>query len=175
MQAAGGCDLLINNAGVFHAFDVTSGYPLEQQLKEVDIDVNGPIRMAHHFLPGMLQRESVLVNVSSGLAFVPLAMAPVYSASKAFLHAWTQGLRAQLAGTSVRVMELMPPVVDTPMITKLDESIPRMPPQKLARHFMRGLKRGAEEVAPGMSGQLRFMRRAAPRFIFSQLNKNPRG
>jgi uncharacterized oxidoreductase len=175
VEADGGCDILINNAGVFHGFDVTKGLPLDKQLLEVDIDVNGPIRMVHHFLPGLLKRDSVLVNVSSGLAFVPLAMAPIYSGSKAFVHAWTQSLRAQLAGTSVRVVELMPPVVDTPMVAGLDPSFARMDPNKLAAAFMKGLTGSATEITPGQASQLKFMRRAAPGFIFGQINKQPRG
>ncbi|MFT4975106.1 MAG: putative oxidoreductase, partial [Myxococcota bacterium] len=173
--AMGGCDLLVNNAGVFHAFDVTKGQPLALQLQEVDIDINGPLRMVHHFLPHLMERPSTLVNVSSGLAFVPLAMAPIYSGSKAFMHAWTQGLRAQLAGTSVRVVELMPPVVDTPMVRDLDASFPRMAPAKLAADFMAGLAKGREEITPGQASQLKLMRRLAPGFIFGQINKQPRG
>lgn len=168
--ADGGCDLLVNNAGVFHEFDVAGGYPLPGQLQEVDINVNGPLRMVHHFLPHMLERPSTLVNVSSGLAFVPLARAPVYSATKAFLHAWTQGLRAQLKGSSVRVVELMPPVVDTPMVHDLDPSFPRMAPEALTADFMRQLGRGREEITPGQAAQLKLMRRLAPGFIFKQLN-----
>ena len=175
VEAGGGCDILINNAGVFHSFDVTAGYPLDKQLQEIDIDVSGAVRMVHHFLPGLLGRKSVLVNVSSGLAFVPLSMAPVYSACKAFSHSWTQSLRAQLAGTSVRVVELMPPVVDTPMVAGLDPAFPRMPPAELAAAFMKGLHGNAEEITPGQAGQLKFMRRAAPGFIFGQINKQPRG
>ncbi len=175
VEAEGGCDVLINNAGVMHTFDVTKAFPLETQLQEVDIDVNGPVRMVHYFLPGMLKRESTLVNVSSGLAFIPYTQAPVYSATKAFLHAYTQGLRAQLAGTSVRVLELMPPVVDTKMVSHLDPSIPRMSSEKLVDAFMKGFRRDKDEITPGISGQLKLMRRLAPGFIFSQLNKQPRG
>ncbi|MEM7448879.1 MAG: SDR family NAD(P)-dependent oxidoreductase [Myxococcota bacterium] len=171
----GGCDLLINNAGVFQAFDMTKSFSLEQQLLEVDIDVNGPLRMVHYFLPGMLKRESAIVNVSSGLAFVPLSMSPVYSASKAFLHSWTQSLRAQLKGTSVRVIELMPPLVDTEMVAEMDPSLHRMPPETLADAFMKGLRGSEDEITPGQSGQLKLMRRLAPGFIFGQLNKQPRG
>ena len=175
VEAEGGCDILINNAGVFHTFDVTQDFPLATQLQELDIDVNGPVRMVHHFLPGLMKRDSVLVNVSSGLAFIPLSMAPVYSGGKAFMHAWTQSLRAQLAGTSVRVLELMPPVVDTPMVADLDPSFPRMDPAVLTAAFMKGLSGRAGEITPGQSGQLKFMRRAAPGFIFGQINKQPRG
>ena len=174
VEAGGGCDILINNAGVMHRYDVAQGFALEHKLQELDIDVTGPVRMVHHFLPGMLGRPSVLVNVSSGLAFVPFTQAPLYSASKAFLHAYTQSLRAQLAGTSVRVVELMPPVVDTPMVAELDASFGRMPADQLAASFVKGLTRGVDEIVPGQSAQLRMMRRLAPGFIFGQLNKQPR-
>ena len=175
MDAGGGTDILVNNAGVMHTFDVTSDFPLAKQLDEIDIDVAGPVRMVHHFLPGMLGRESVLVNVSSGLAYMPYAAAPVYSASKAFLHAYTLSLRAQLAGTSVRVVELLPPVVDTPLADGLDPSFARMPPEKLAATFLRDLRRGRDESTPGLARGLKWGSRLAPGLLFRQLNKSPRG
>lgn len=170
LDAAGGVDVLVNNAGVFHRFDMVTGPPLDAQLSEIDIDVSGPVRMAHHFLPGMIERGGTLVNVSSGLAFVPYASAPVYSASKAFVHAWTQSLRAQLAGSGVRVVELMPPVVATPMAEGLDPSIERISPEELTTAFLTGLSRGHTEITPGISKQLKWMRRLAPNFIFNRLN-----
>lgn len=171
MEARGGVDILINNAGVMQEFDVRSGHPLDAQVREIAIDVTGPVRVLHHFLPGMLDRDTVVVNVSSGLAYVPLASAPVYSASKAFLHAYTQGLRAQLEHTPVRVVELLPPVVDTPMVADIDPSFPRMAPETLAKAFLKGLVSGKDEITPGQSGQLKVMRRLAPDFIFGQVNK----
>ena len=142
MDADGGTDVLVNNAGIMHTFDVTQGFPLEKQLQEIDIDVSGPVRLVHHFFcQGMLQRESVIVNVSSGLAYAPYAPAPVYSASKAFLHSYTQSLRAQLADTAVRVVELLPPVVDTELAADLDPSFPRISPEKLVAALLKGLKK----------------------------------
>ena len=175
MDAGGGTDVLINNAGVMHAFDVTSDFPLEAQLEEIDIDVAGPVRLVHHFLPGMLQREAMIVNVSSSLAYTPYAAAPVYSASKAFLHSYTQGLRAQLAGTPVRVVELLPPVVDTPLADGLDPSFARMSPETLAATFLRDVRRGRDESTPGLARGLKWGSRLAPGLLFSQLNKSPRG
>ncbi|NJL54382.1 SDR family NAD(P)-dependent oxidoreductase [bacterium] len=173
MDAAGGTDMLVNNAGIMHAFDVTQGFPLEKQLQEIDIDVSGPVRLVHHFLPGMLKRESVIVNVSSGLAYAPYAAAPVYSASKAFLHSYTQSLRSQLANTSVRVVELLPPVVDTPLAANLlDPSFPRISPQKLVAALIKGLKNNTDEITPGQSAQLKLMSRLAPGLLFQQMNKN---
>jgi uncharacterized oxidoreductase len=120
----------------------------------------------------MLQRESVIVNVSSGLAYVPYASAPVYSASKAFLHSYTQSLRSQLANTSVRVVELLPPVVDTPLAADLDPSFPRISPEKLVAALIKGLKNNTDEITPGQSAQLKLMSRLAPGLLFQQMNKN---
>ncbi len=175
MDGGGGTDVLVNNAGIMHAFDVTTQFPLEMQLDEIEIDVAAPVRVVHHFLPGMLGRTSMIVNVSSGLAYVPYAAAPVYSASKAFLHSYTLSLRAQLAGTSVRVVELLPPVVDTELAQGLDPSFARMSPRDLAAAFLRGVRKGQDEIAPGQSTQIKWMSRLAPAFIFGMLNKSPRG
>ena len=172
----GGIDMLVNCAGVMHFFDVTTGYPLERQLQEIDIDVAGPVRMVDAFLPDLLERPSAIVNVGSGLAFVPFAAAPVYAGAKAFVHAWMVSLRAQLKGTSVRVIELLPPVTDTPLAAGLNPSFARMAPEALVQAFILGLQRGRDEIAPGASAQLRWLSRVAPGLIFSLLNRDaPRG
>lgn len=171
LVAEGGIDILINNAGVMEFFNVLDDHPLEKQIKEIDIDAVGPIRMIHHFLPLLLKREATIINVSSGLAYVPYAKAPVYSAAKVFVHFYTECLREQLRGTSVRVVELLPPVVDTPMAEGIDSPFARMPPEKLAAALMRGLRRGKTEIAPGISTPLKWMGRLLPRFAFQQLNK----
>ena len=169
--ARGGVDVLINNAGVMAFFKILDRYPLAEQIKEIDIDAVGPIRMIEHFLPSMLDRESTIINVSSGLAYVPYAPTPVYSAAKAFVHAYTRCLREQLRGTSVRVVELLPPVVDTPLAAGIDTPFPRMPPEKLAAALIRGLRRGKTEIAPGISAPLRWMDRLSPGLAFRLLNK----
>ena len=168
----GGIDILINNAGIFQAFNVNdNNTSLKHQLNEVDIDFNGAVRMVHYFLPNLLKKpEAAIVNVSSGLAFVPLAMAPVYSATKAAMHAWTQSLRHQLTKTNVKVFELMPPVVDTDMVSDL-EGLPKMPPNKLASAFLKNFTADKLETTPGQSSQLKMMRRLAPNFIFKMINK----
>lgn len=171
MNEIGGIDILINNAGVMAFFNILDGYPLAEQIKEIDIDAVGPIRMIEHFLPSMLDRDAMIINVSSGLAYVPYAPTPVYSAAKAFVHAYTRCLREQLRGTPVRVVELLPPVVDTPLAAGIDTPIPRMPPEKLAAALMRGLRRGKTEIAPGISAPLRWMGRLSPGLAFRLLNK----
>ena len=173
LVADGGIDVLVNNAGIMAFFRVIDRFPMEDQLEEIDIDVVGPIKMIEHFLPSLLARESLIVNVSSGLAYVPYAGAPVYSACKAFIHAYTRCLREQLEPTSVRVVELLPPVVDTPLAqaNAAASPFPMMPPEKLAEALMRGLRRGDIEIAPGPARQLKWLSRFAPGFIFHQLNK----
>lgn len=170
LDGFGGLDVLVNNAGVMHAFDITAHYPLSAQMTEIAIDVEGPVRMVHHFLPGMLKRASTIINVSSGLAYVPYAAAPIYSGAKSFLHSYTQCLRGQLKGTSVRVVELLPPVIDTPLAVGLAPEIPRMSPEVLVKHLMRGLKRGQVEIAPGMSWRLKLLSRLTPGLGFRLLN-----
>ncbi|MDB5296752.1 MAG: short-chain dehydrogenase, teichoic and lipoteichoic acid D-alanine esterification [Phycisphaerales bacterium] len=74
----------------------------------------GPIRLTAALLPHLLERPAAtIMTVSSGLAFVPLATTPTYCATKAAVHSYTQSLRYQLKGTSVRVVELIPPYVAT--------------------------------------------------------------
>ncbi len=168
----GGIDVLVNNAGIFQVFNVTdSDTSLKHQLNEVDIDFNGAVRMVHYFLPNLLQKpEAAIVNVSSGLVFVPLSMAPGYSATKAAMHAWTRALRHQLAKTNVKVFELLPPVIDTDLVSDLKD-FPKMPPQKLASVFLKSFKASKLEVTSGQSNQLKMMSRLAPNFIFNMINK----
>jgi uncharacterized oxidoreductase len=70
--------------------------------------------MTAQFLPHLKkQKRAAIVNVSSGLAFVPLPISPVYSAAKAAIHSFTQSLRLQLKHTNITVFELAPPVTET--------------------------------------------------------------
>ena len=168
----GGLDLLVNNAGICENVDYVNGSPtLEMQEREIDIDFVGPIRMIHHFLPILRKRnESAIVNVSSGLAFVPLTLAPVYCATKAGLHSWTRSFRYQMAKTNVKVFELMPPLVETDMVADF-EGQKMMKPDVLAKALIKGLEGDKYEITPGQSSQLKMMSKLAPGFIFKMLNK----
>jgi len=171
-EKKGGLDILINNAGVFESLNYSKGAPSVQiQEREVAIDFMGPIRMVSHFLPILQARaEAAIVNVSSGLAFVPLALAPVYSGTKAGLHAWTRSLRYQLQGTGLKVFELMPPLVKTEMVDAFGDQ-KMMSSSALAAAFIKGLEKDQLEITPGQSSQLKTMSRLAPEFIFKAVNK----
>ena len=122
-------NVLINNAGVMLAEDLTAE-PVDLAKVETTIATNllGPIRLTAALLPHLkAQPAATVVNVSSGLAFVPLALTPTYSATKAALHSWSQSLRRQLEGGSVQVVELAPPAVATDLMPGHAESPRSMP------------------------------------------------
>lgn len=178
-QHFNGLDVLINNAGVMNLVDSgREDQDLHVQLQEIEINYSSPIRVLHHFLP-LLKKSThaVLVNVSSGLAYVPLAQAPVYSGTKSALHFWTRSIRLQLKPHRIRVVELLPPVVDTPLAHAADiaedDILKPMAPEKLAELFWKGYINGAEEITPGISKVLKIMSRLAPALMFKQLNKQP--
>lgn len=172
-----GLDVLINNAGIMNLIDAgNESNDLHKQMQEIEINYSSPIRLLHYFLPQLKNSENaVLVNVSSGLAYVPFAQAPVYSGTKSALHFWTLGIRPQLKPHGIKVVELLPPVVDTPLAHGADiaedDNLKPMPPEKLADIFWKDFINGKEEITPGISKQLKLMSRLAPKFIFKQLNK----
>jgi len=169
-------DTLINNAGIMRNLNLNMQRELLDVTREIEINLNGPIRMIQQFLPHLARRkEALIVNVSSGLAFVPFPISPVYSATKAGLHSYTQCLRIQLAGSNVSVVELAPPAVETPLLR--NEFDTEMKGQKvmdvkvLAEHAIAGIEAGKLEIRPGLANALKLMSRIAPQFILNQMAK----
>ncbi|PPK87664.1 putative oxidoreductase [Neolewinella xylanilytica] len=178
-QAAfGGIDILVNNAGIMNLVDTgDESNDLRKQFAEISINFQAPIQMLHSFLPQLKKSPyATLINVSSGLAYVTYAQAPVYSGTKAALHFWTQAIRPQLKVHGIRVVELLPPVVATQLAHDADlrdDNLKPMPAEKLATLFWKDFTKGREEITPGISRLLKIMSRVAPKFIFRQLNKRP--
>lgn len=105
---------VINNAGIMVNEDVVAGDYLATAEATIAINLLGPIRLTAALLPHLLkQPKAAVLTVSSGLAFVPLAVTPTYSATKAAVHSYSQSLRHQLRGTAVEVLEIAPPYVQT--------------------------------------------------------------
>ena len=108
---------VFSNAGIQRRLEFASWIPLNQEdLLDDEISTNflGVIRIAAEFIPHLIrQPNATLVNISSGLAFVPIARFPVYCATKAAVHSFTLSLRHQLKGSGVKVIELIPPYVGT--------------------------------------------------------------
>jgi uncharacterized oxidoreductase len=107
-------NVLVNNAGIQQRLDFRKTPAWEDMRIELETNLAAPIHLSSLFLPHLLGRErAAIVNVTSGLAFSPLANVPVYSATKAALRSYTLSLRRQLEGTPVEVIEIIPPAVDT--------------------------------------------------------------
>ncbi|MCW3079589.1 SDR family NAD(P)-dependent oxidoreductase [Segetibacter sp.] len=107
-------NVLINNAGLQLLTDLTKPVDLNRVNSEINTNVTAPIHLtslfAQHF---SAKKEAAIINISSGLAFVPIAFMPVYCATKAAIHSITLSLRHQLKNTAVKVFEIAPPAVDT--------------------------------------------------------------
>lgn len=170
-------NILINNAGIMRYVDLQSAkYGIENITDEIEINLSGTIRMVHQFLPHLKTHKSAaIINVSSGLAYVPFPISPVYSAAKAGVHAYTKVLRLQLKNTNVKVFELAPPGTDTPLQNEfssvLDNS-QNMKVGKMVNIAIQGILKDKLEIKPGMAKVLKVMSRIAPDFIFNQISKS---
>jgi len=167
-------DTLVNNAGIMRNLNLNDERDLRDVTREIEINLSGPVRMVQQFLPHLKTREQALIlNVSSGLAFIPFLLSPVYSATKAAMHAFTQVLRLQLDGTGVTVVELAPPPVETPLLRR--EFAAEMAGQRgmavqaLVARTIAGIEAGKLEIRPGLSNVLKTMSRVAPQFMLKQL------
>jgi uncharacterized oxidoreductase len=170
-------DVLMNNAGVGIAMDLkVPASDLAALTSEIDINLGGVIRMTSALIDILTANRGTIINVSSGLAFVPLASNPIYSATKAAVHSYTQSLRLQLENSGVEVIELMPPAVRTDLTDEFAEhGISMISTEELIKLSFAALRSGKEEIRPGQSQQLAFMRRLAPNFINRQLWKASKG
>jgi uncharacterized oxidoreductase len=167
-------DVLMNNAGIMLHKNLTAPAPdLEGLMTEMNVNVGGVIRTTSAFVDILAANKGTVINVSSALAFVPLPSAPVYCATKAAVHSYTQSLRFQLEETGIEVIELMPPGVNTDLSTELanGDGFTLLTTDELVKQSFASLKRGALEVRPGQAKLLALMRRIAPDYINRQLWK----
>jgi uncharacterized oxidoreductase len=170
------CDTLINNAGVMRNINMNQPRSLTDLTRELDINLIGQVQMVQAFLPHLKGRPNALiVNVSSGLAFVPFPLSPIYSAAKAGLHAFTRCLRVQLKGSSVTVVELAPPPVETKLFRgdfeKENKGQKAMPVGALVSKTIAGIEAGKVEIRPGLSNMLYLLSRFVPALPFGHMAK----
>ena len=165
--------VIINNAGIMRNLNLNVTDPSDLT-REIEISLNGPILLNQLLLPHLKkQNEALIVNVSSGLALIPFTISPIYSAAKAGLHAYTRCLRAQMKGTSVRVIELLPPGTETPLFRGEFEQ--EMKGQKgmdvavLVKRTIAGIEADHDEIRPGLTKVLGLMSRLAPDCMMAQI------
>ena len=170
-------DVLMNNAGVMLYKNLKApATDLSGLMAEVNINVGGVIGMTSALIDILTANKGTVINVSSALAFVPLPAVPIYSATKAAVHSYTQSLRFQLEETGVEVIELMPPVVKTDLAADITQGggFNAITTDELVKQSFASLEAGTVEIRPGQAKQLAFLRRLAPNFINRQLWKTSR-
>ena len=170
----GRLDLLINNAGIFLAYDFrTNPDTLQKIEREIAINATAPLTLTRRALPLLEQSaEPGVLFIGSGVAFVASPGTPVYSGTKALIHHCAQTLRHQLKPHGITVYEALPPVVDTDMASALKSGNFRMmKPADLVRDILDGLRRNQTDMLLGQSRQIKWMSRIAPAFLFRQFAK----
>jgi uncharacterized oxidoreductase len=165
-------DVLMNNAGIGTPKSLrTPEADLAGVMAEMDINVGGVIRMTSALIDILIANKGTVINVSSMLAFVPVPALPIYSATKAAVHSYTQSLRFQLEESGVEVIELMPPAIETEMTSEFPEDVSKITTGELVKQTFAALTAGTLEIRPGQTNQIAFLRRLAPNFINRRLWK----
>lgn len=166
-------NVLINNAGVMRFLELARPVAqLEQLTEELWTNLAAPIQTVSMLIEQLKRNRGTIINVSSGLAFVPLPAAPVYSATKAALHSYTQSLRAQLSGTGVEVIELMPPAIKTNLADfSSSENMKVITTDELMERTFDGLRASALEIRPGQANLFYWLSRILPKMIGRELAK----
>jgi uncharacterized oxidoreductase len=170
-------NILINNAGIQRMVDFKKGArDLFSGEDEIEINLKASVHLSAYFIPLLSKhKEAAIINISSGLAFIPIAAAPIYCATKAAIHSFSLSLRHQLRDTSVRVFEIIPPMVDTELDKGAREEREQedrgIPPTEVAKATIKALENDEFEVAVGMAQNLRMGARSNPEQIFQNINR----
>ena len=153
---------VIHNAGVQDIVRMDdAGYGAGQLRQEVDINLMAPMVLTQALLPHLQSKQQAcVVNITSGMGFAPKRTSAVYSATKAGLHLFSEALRAQLEGSTVRVVEAVMPMVDTAM--SQTSSAGKISPAQAAREVIIGMNKGHSVVWVGKTRAIPVLLRLAP-------------
>jgi len=153
--------LLVNNAGVGSEYELDDAATLESAALCIRTNLDAPIALCTRLLPILrAQPEAAIVNVTSGLAIAPRAGGSIYCATKAGLRSYTQAIRHLLKDSNVRVIEALPPVVETNMTA--GRSGKKMSAHDCAAEIVRGIRTGKSEVNAGMVKMLQLVHSISP-------------
>lgn len=164
-------NILINNAGVQLIVDLTREVNLDRLHSEVETNFTAPVHLASLFVPHLSGKQNAaIINITSGLAFVPISALAVYCATKAAMHSLTMSLRYQLRETGINVFEIAPPSVDTELghDRRADKSQSHggIPVGEFIEGAMEAIKNDEYEATIGQSAVLREQREA----LFDRMN-----
>lgn len=153
--------LLVNNAGVSSDYDLDNPDTLDSAAHCIRTNLDAPIALCTRLLPVLrAQREAAIVNVTSGLAIAPRAGGSIYCATKAGLRSYTQAIRHLLKDSNVRVIEALPPVVETNMTA--GRAGKKMSAHDCAAEIVRGIRTGKSEINAGMVKLLQLVHSISP-------------
>ena len=143
-------NILVNNAGIQQRIDLKDkNFDWKRYAHEIAINLEAPMHLSKLFIPHLIkQAHPAIINVTSGLAFMPPAWVPVYGATKAGLHAFTFGMRVQLEDAGVKVIEIIPPAVDTDLGGRGRHSF-GVPVGEFADEVFQCLEKGDVEIGFG--------------------------
>jgi uncharacterized oxidoreductase len=165
-------NILVNNAGIQNRVNlVEPKEPWSELRSEITVNLESPIHLSMLFIPHLKEKENAaIINVTSGLSFVPLAFVPIYCATKAALHSFTLSLRHQLSkSTNIKVIEVAPPAVDTDLggvgLHTFGVNV-----DEFADAVWRHLAEGQVEIGYGMSERAMKASKAEADEMFKQMN-----
>ncbi|MCF2443533.1 SDR family NAD(P)-dependent oxidoreductase [Dyadobacter sp. CY345] len=162
-------NVLINNAGIQQWMSVSDTDFFEKAKSEIDTNIQAPLHLTSLFIK--LYSLDTIINVTSGLAFVPLTKVPVYSATKAFFHSFTLSLRQELKGKNIEVIEMIPPALNTDLGGKgLHDTAP--PVSDFINAVFQQLKEEKNELTFGFSEQMANAGSQDLKNVFARMNSN---
>lgn len=150
-------NILVNNAGIQRMIDLKKGTEeLFAGEDEIEINFKAYVNMAAYFIPTFMKKnEAAIVNISSGLGFVPLTIDPIYSATKAAIHSFSISLRHQLRNTPIKVFEIIAPTVDTELDkgarARRGQQDRGIKPEEVARAIIEAIEKDELQTAIGIA------------------------
>jgi uncharacterized oxidoreductase len=168
-------DVLFNNAGVIETWDIANQFiPSAAIFNKIDTNLAGPISIVQQFIhQADRSKENYIINVTTDAAIMPVPILPLYSSSKAGLSAFTQALRMQLTGSKFKVVEIIPPAVETKMTTEdLNNTTKLVKPDHFALNVVKKIEAGKLEYAPSINAMLlKLIRRFFPKSGLKLIDK----
>jgi len=160
-------NVLVNNAGIQQWVSISDDDFYQRSNNEISINIEAPIHLTNLFI--QLQSLDTIMNVTSGLSFVPLVKVPVYSATKAFLHSFTLSLRQLLKVKNIEVIEIIPPALNTDLGGKgLHDYAP--PVEVFINAIFEQLKQGNNELTFGQSDAMKKLNPEEIQNVFKRMN-----
>jgi uncharacterized oxidoreductase len=163
-------NVLINNAAIVSQTNFTEDSSILEKMKEeMETNLLAPIRLIKLLYPVLIKNNhSKIINITTGLVYVPRTIYTFYNASKAALHSFTQVLREQLK--EIKIIEVLFPAVDTPWHHGNPPKI-AISPEKAVSEMLKGITRNKSEIRISKVKLLYFIYRLAPKFAFKKINK----